>query len=77
MNGTCDDMLIDALLSEPSIAAAARAAGVARQTIYNRLHDPEFVTAAVGVLGDALAAPLGVNTAERLRAADITLRHLL
>lgn len=98
MNGTCDDRLIDALLSEPSIAAAARAAGVSRQTLYTRLHDAEFVaqleaerairrdairaqsvgvvTAAVEALGDVLGSPLGPNTAERLRAAEIALRHL-
>lgn len=38
-----DDIIIQALLSEPSVTAAARVARCSRETIYQRLRNPEFV----------------------------------
>ena len=38
-----DEAILTALMTTTSKAEAAKAAGVSRQTIYNRLHDPVFV----------------------------------
>ena len=43
MTRISDDKIILALLSEPSITRAARVAGVSRETIHQRLRNPEFV----------------------------------
>lgn len=37
-----DDRVIDALLSEPTVTAAAQKLGCSRNTIYRRLGDPLF-----------------------------------
>lgn len=38
-----DRKILDALLSEPSISAAARAADCSREAVYRRLKSPAFV----------------------------------
>lgn len=97
MSALLDDRILEALLTEPSIAAAARAAGCGRDAVYARLKDETFrerlqtelsarrvatrvagqqaVTAAVSTLNDTLASPVNATTSDRLRAADIALRH--
>lgn len=42
MSALLDKKILAALLSEPSIAAAARTAGCSRETIYQRLRKAEF-----------------------------------
>lgn len=98
MSALLDEKILSALLSEPSIAAAARAAGCGRDAVYSRLHDPQFierlnaelaarreadramsqqaVSAAVATLRDVLTTPTGYNPRDRVRAADVALRHL-
>lgn len=93
-----DDIIIQALLSEPSVSAAARAAQCSRQAIYERMHKPEFVEklnaevdaryeavraqgtsatiAAVEALQGVLSNPIGSNTRDVLRAAELALKYL-
>lgn len=40
-----DERLIDALLTSPSIAQAARECGIARSTVYERMKRPDFALA--------------------------------
>lgn len=98
MSKITDAAIIEALLSEPNISAAARVAGVHRSTIHNRLKDDGFCAqleneldarrkalraqsvavsgAAVDTLADLLSHPLGVAPRDRIRAAEVALRHL-
>lgn len=50
-----DDRVIDALLSEPTVTAAAQKLGCSRNTIYRRLGDPLF-SLAFSENSDALRA---------------------
>lgn len=93
-----DDIIIQALLSEPSVSAAARTARCSRETIYQRMRKPDFMSklnaeidaryeviraqgtsatvAAVEALQGVLTNPIGSNTRDMLRAAEIALRYL-
>lgn len=57
MGAVRDERLIDALLSEPTVKAAAERCGCARSTVYARMGDAEF------------AAKLDAALAERRRAS--------
>jgi hypothetical protein len=64
-----DDRLLLAILTAPNIAAAAKAAGVARKTVYRRLDDPEF-RAALEEARRSLRTQT-VTELARLRAAEL------
>ena len=43
MSKLLDQKILEALLSEPSVASVARAAGCSRDSVYARLRDPAFL----------------------------------
>lgn len=98
MSKISDDIIIQALLSEPTVTAAARVARVSRETVYQRMHKPGFTDklnaeidaryeairaqatgatiAAVDALQSVLNNPLGANTRDVLKAAEVVLKYL-
>lgn len=60
MSALLDKKILTALLSEPSVAAAARAAGCSRETIYQRMRKPEFMSK----LNDEIDARYGAIRAQ-------------
>lgn len=76
MSRQLDDLILNALLSEPSVTAAARVAGCGRDAVYARLHDPAFLKRLNAALDERRAAINAQSVATLERACE-SLRDVL
>jgi hypothetical protein len=76
MAGRADEVLIAALATGSTVAAAAQQAGLGESTVYRRMQDPAFKARVVAIRGQLTSEAVGILTSA-MTAAATKLRALL